>query len=133
MKWLRFLRRSKDKRPLPTIQTVQSPGQARAARIAREAKQAHAADLDRERRQLRNTPRPDEIDPIFADTGSLELSREAVEGDNPYDTHTWRQENDGELRRVDDSHAIRNKSDKTPRKAKDQTNPYDTIVGRKGW
>jgi hypothetical protein len=133
MKWLRFLKRSKGKRPLPPIRTVQSPGQARAARIAQEAKKVRAADSARAGHQIRNTPSPDEIDPIFADTGSLELTSDSVEGDNPYDTQTWRQDNDGGLRRVDDTKAIRNKADRTPRKSKDQSNPYDTIVGRKGW
>lgn len=133
MKWLRFFQRRKGKRPLPPIRTVQTPGQARAARIAAEAKKARAAQPARVANQIRTTPGPNDIDPIFADTGSLELTSDATEGDNPYDTQTWRKEADGGLRRVDDTAAIKNKAKRTPRKSKDQSNPYDTIVGRKGW
>jgi len=131
MKWFGFLKRSKKKRPLPPIRTVQEPGLARAQRLEREARDAKKS---RGAHQIRTTPKPEDIDPIFADTGSLELARE-TDGhrDNPYDTHTWCQDPDEGLRRVDDSKAIRNKSDRTPRKSKEKGNPYDTVVGRKGW
>ncbi|MDH3512598.1 MAG: hypothetical protein OER85_17265 [Gammaproteobacteria bacterium] len=134
MKLFRFLKGRKAKRPLSPIRTVQSPGAARADRLAREARAAQAAKNAATRHEIRTTPKPEDIDPIFADTGSLELSRDRGAGaDNPYDTATWRHDPDEGLRRVDDTKAIRNKADRTPRKSKDKTNPYDTIVGRKGW
>jgi hypothetical protein len=134
MKWFKFLKRSKGNRPLPAIRTVQEPGVARAERLAREADSARVADDARAQHEIRTTPKPEDIDPIFADTGSLALARETnEEGENPYDTHTWRKDPEEGLRRVDSSKAIRNKSDRTPRKSKERNNPYDTVVGRKGW
>lgn len=133
MKWLNFLNGGKSKRPRHPIRTVQSPGQARAERLAREARQARARKPSPATPKLRTTPGPDDIDPIFADTGSLELTSDVVEGDNPYDTHTWRHDDDGRLRRVDDTAAIKNKANRTPRQSADRSNPYDTVVGRKGW
>jgi hypothetical protein len=133
MKWLNFLNGGKSKRPRQPIRTVQSPGQARAERLAREARQARARKPASATRQVRTTPGADDIDPIFADTGSLELTSDVVEGDNPYDTQTWRKDDDGRLRRVDDTAAIKNKAKRTPHKSADRSNPYDTIVGRKGW
>ena len=133
MKWLRFLQGNKEKRPLPPIRTVQAPGAARAERLARETTEAGAGKKTG-RNEIWTTPRPEDLDPVFADTGSLELARETSgRGDNPYDTHTWRRDPEEGLRRVDDSKAIKNKSDRTPRKSKDQSNPYDTMIGRKGW
>ena len=134
MKWFRFLKGKRGKRPLPPIRTVQEPGAARAERLAREAGKARGGKKARRAHEIRTTPKPQDIDPIFADTGSLELANDTGEqGDNPYDTHTWRLDAEEGLRRVDDSKAIRNKSDRSPRKSKDQGNPYDTVVGRKGW
>ena len=107
---------------------------ARAERLAREANAARGAKKARAVNEIRTTPKPEEIDPIFADTGSLALARETGgSGDNPYDTQTWHQDPEEGLRRVDDSKAIRNKTDRTPRKSKEKGNPYDTVVGRKGW
>jgi hypothetical protein len=134
MKWFRFLTRNKEKRPLPPIRTVQEPGAARAERLARETREGRANEKAGDRNEIWTTPRPEDLDPVFADTGSLELARETSgSGDNPYDTHTWRQDPEEGLRRVDASKAIKSKSDRTPRKSKDQSNPYDTMVGRKGW
>jgi len=134
MKWFGFLKRNKEKRPLPPIRTVQEPAVARAERLAHDAEKARGREKPRSVHEIRTTQKPEDIDPIFADTGSLALVREtSVEGENPYDTHTWRQDPEEGLRRIDDSKAIKSKSERTPRKSKDKNNPYDTIVGRKGW
>ncbi|MFQ5635063.1 MAG: hypothetical protein ACE5G3_07005 [Gammaproteobacteria bacterium] len=114
MSWFDFLKRGDKKPPLPPIRTVQKPGEARRERQARETEEV---------------PVPvDDSEKDFLDTGSLEMAREAGDGDNPYDTQTWQVDTPQGPRRVDDLKAV-NKE----RKSGEEDNPYDTVVTRKGW
>ncbi len=69
------------------------------------------------------------IDPIFEDTGSLELTSEPDAKGNPYDTQSWQMDPRKGLRRVDNLKAV----NREPADVKDVANPYDTAIIRKGW
>jgi len=125
MSWFDFLKRQKKqqaKASLPPIRTVQEPGAVRRERLAREDAEAAAA-----------APSPEEAERArreseLFDTGSLEMAREAGDGDNPYDTQSWQVDTPQATRRVDDLKAINRE-----RKSGSQENPYDTPIKRKGW
>jgi len=119
MSWFPFLKRDRQAKPLPPIKTVQPPG---TGRVERRKAPDQARPPGQERRKQRK------IDPVFEDTGSLELARDSQAADNPYETHSWTIDPRDGVRRVDDLKAVnRDRSDG------DEDNPYDTGIGRKGW
>ena len=132
MKWLDFLKlgpRAKPPRvkPLPPIKTVQSPGLAR-----KERKSANDEKASPDRPVARPNPgvrKPPKIDPIFEDTGSLELTQEPDEVGNPYDTQAWQTDSGDGLLRVDNLKKV----NREPVDKEGVTNPYDTGIIRKGW
>jgi hypothetical protein len=127
MKWLEFLKPGPRVKPLPPIKTVQSPGLARKERMATDSEDALP---DRPVAQANpGIGKPKEIDPIFEDTGSLELTQEPEEQGNPYDTQSWQMDPRDGLRRVDNLKAV----NREPVDRKTVTNPYDTGIVRKGW
>ena len=74
----------------------------------------------------RNVPEPD---PIFGDTGSLELKDETADEANPYDTASWSLDPEKGLRRVEDDKTVSRDDRDTPQ----ANNPYDTGTFRRGW
>ena len=119
MSWFPFLKRGKQAKRLPLIRTVQAPG---TRRVERRQAPAVVRPPDQERRKSR------QIDPVYEDTGSLELDRDSQAADNPYETHSWTIDPRVGTRRVDDLKAINR-----DRSGGGEDNPYDTGVGRKGW
>jgi hypothetical protein len=131
VKLFSFLNRDKPNRKSPPIRTVTPPAVARAERLQRDAGQTGSHQADQSHQEIRTIT--SEIDPAFEDTGSLALTQDNPVGGNPYDTHSWELDPNEGMRRVDDTKAHRSKAPKSPKRSKDQSNPYDTIVGRKGW
>lgn len=111
MKWLKSLF-SRDEEPTNSrIYTVGRPPVRRAPPRPR---------------MPRQVPEPD---PVFGDTGSLELREERTqERANPYDTSSWQLDPEQGLRRVDDDKTVRR-----DRGHAEPDNPYNTGAFRKGW
>ena len=108
MRWLKFFTRRRNKPVAPV-----SPRTRPLAPVPREVR------------------RVKKVDPIFEDTGSLELfeeEEEAKEFVDPYATSSWEKDPQVGVRRVDDLGAINRKP-----AGGDKTNPYDTGVFKKGW
>lgn len=129
MKLLDFLKFGQRVKPLPPIRTIQEPGRARKERIGAQV-QAEQQAKAAAKPAPPGPNRPREIDPVFEDTGSLELTKEEQDDVNPYDTQSWETGPREGLRRVDIRKGInREKTEKQ----KDVANPYDTGIVRKGW
>jgi hypothetical protein len=128
MKLLEILKRGPRVKPLPPIKTVQPPGQARKERVERNSEDEKAVQKSVQAPSP-SVGKPKKIDPIFEDTGSLELTPEADDKGNPYDTQSWQMDPDKGLRRVDNLKAV----NREPVDRKKVTNPYDTGIVRKGW
>jgi hypothetical protein len=132
MKLRDLLKRGPRVKPLPPIKTIQSPSLARKERLERERAADENAGLKDELRPpgpgLRE---PKKIDPIFEDTGSLELTAEPDDKGNPYDTQSWQMDPREGLRRVDNLKAVNREPE--PGEKEDVANPYDTAIVRKGW
>jgi hypothetical protein len=136
MKLRDLLKRGPRVKPLPPIKTVQSPALVRKERVERERAARDNGGAD-ERSVAPNSgparnpgaPAPKKIDPIFEDTGSLELTKEPDEKGNPYDTQSWQMDPRKGLRRVDNLNEV----NREPVDKDVVTNPYDTGIIRKGW
>ena len=117
MKILDFLKRGKERKksPLPPIRTVRPPGEARAQHQARLAKEIEESGIF-------------ETQSEFMDTGPLELTSEARDKSNPYETHSWEMDHEEGLRRVEDQSLVNRKKPQGT-----AGNPYDTVVKKKGW
>ena len=130
MKLLDFLKKGPRVKPLPPIKTIQSPGLARKERLERERVGPEKASADKKMSTPNpGMPDPKKIDPVFEDTGSLELTPEPDEQGNPYDTQAWQMDPREGLLRVDNLKGV----NREPRDKKGVTNPYDTGIVRKGW
>ena len=130
MKLLDFLKKGPKVKPLPPIKTIQSPGQARKERLEQERAAHENASAEEEVRSSGpGTREPKKIDPVFEDTGSLELTPEPDEEGNPYDTQAWQMDPREGLLRVDNLKGV----NREPSDKKGVTNPYDTGIVRKGW
>lgn len=108
MRWFRFFTRRR-KKAAPQVSPRTRP----------------LAPVPREVRRVKK------IDPIFEDTGSLELfeeEEEAKEFIDPYATASFEKSPKVGVRRVDDLGAINRKP-----AGGDKTNPYDTGIFKKGW
>ena len=128
MKWLDFLKPGPRVKPLPPIKTVQAPSIARKERLERAANEKAGSDgqVSPPSPGMRE---PQKIDPIFEDTGSLELTPEPDAMGNPYDTQSWQMDPRKGLRRVDNLKSV----NREPADKKEVANPYDTAIIRKGW
>jgi hypothetical protein len=127
MKWLEFLKPEPRVKPLPPIKTIQSPGVARKERTARP--RPDDEEVITESGSNPGAAQPAKIDPMFEDTGSLEITAEPDDKGNPYDTQSWQLDKRKGLQRVDNLKKI----NREPVDRKAVTNPYDTGIIRKGW